>query len=285
MGFSQTKAASALEKTGGNLTQSVRHLLGRSPSCIQRLETLKKLGFPEDVAKKALLETETLEDALAILEEHLPTATATTTATVTATATATVATATAMTTPSLPVQQQQQPLTASARAVSPAGVPPTPSPTNDDQVDEPPEPAAEGDDADGPTSGDGAADGQAPKGDKKDRRPMCRYGAHCYRHNPEHLRQFRHPPRDPGVRVSDEAEQALSDTELQSPLQSRPPLRRRLSLHRHDAASDTEDNSKSAAPSLGRVCPPGPAPRALGEDRLAMAAHFSLMSSDPDIPS
>jgi len=34
-----------------------------------------------------------------------------------------------------------------------------------------------------------------PKQNSKDGKPVCKYGAACYRVNPDHLKQFWHPPR------------------------------------------------------------------------------------------
>eukprot|EP01105_Mastigella_eilhardi_P018809 TRINITY_DN4385_c0_g1_i2.p1 TRINITY_DN4385_c0_g1~~TRINITY_DN4385_c0_g1_i2.p1 ORF type:complete len:587 (-),score=125.41 TRINITY_DN4385_c0_g1_i2:91-1851(-) len=46
-----------------------------------------------------------------------------------------------------------------------------------------------------PSASVGASQSQAAGDAAGDPRPMCKYGASCYRKNEQHLRQFRHPPK------------------------------------------------------------------------------------------
>ena len=89
---------------------------------------------------------------------------------------------------------------------TPSHVPPLPC--NDPPVSTQPEtqtqpkpPVADGEPGAGvkrsapEAAAESGADGAAPPAKRADTRPMCKYGANCYRKNPKHFEEFRHPPR------------------------------------------------------------------------------------------
>ncbi|CAI9738003.1 Hypothetical predicted protein [Octopus vulgaris] len=68
---------------------------------------------------------------------------------------------------------------------------------------------------------------------KQDKRPMCKYGEKCYRKNPNHLREYRHPSKP-----ESEDQQSQNDQDNTEPSSKKP----KLDPHKTGSISDDDDD-------------------------------------------
>lgn len=117
----------------------------------------------------------------------------------------------------------------------------------------------------------------------KDNRPLCRYGANCYRKNPDHFREFRHPSKPSSLDEIRSEHEKMKEKARQEKLRKSGNSSSSFSSSSSSSsnfAADSSSSSTSPSPSP----PPSPPPAKKQKASTPKKVSSSLGGLDPSKP-